>query len=288
MFKKIIFTLLIIVLPLSSSELSNYLIQDDKKELSDVKKMVKNGANPNGDENDLELIGGVPLYCAAGINRIDIVKYLISVGADVNSHGYGSALNVACYKNNYEIVKLLLEKGADPYRRNQFGSGFDSFYLAKENVKITKLLNKYKVKEKLTYLEEKAEMERLKNTEYDIDVSFKYYKNLVQAKKASKKFNKPIVLIVGRNNCRFCLILKKTALSDKKVLQSIENDFILLVLDVNKGIPNEYESLGVPATWFLKQNGEPMFQPLVGTFEIEYFLKTLVIVKEEFDKTKPQ
>ncbi|CAF0874013.1 unnamed protein product, partial [Didymodactylos carnosus] len=97
-----------------------------------------------------------PLHFAAGYNRIAVVEYLLSMGADVhakdkgglvalhNSCSYGhfevtellvnhgasvnavdlwryTPLHEAAIKNKFEICKLLLKHGADPQKKNRDG-----------------------------------------------------------------------------------------------------------------------------------------------------------------------
>ena len=56
-----------------------------------------------------------PLYYASKLNLLGVAKRLITMGVDVNacSGRYSNALCVASSKGHTEIVKLLLEKGAD-------------------------------------------------------------------------------------------------------------------------------------------------------------------------------
>jgi hypothetical protein len=59
--------------------------------------------------------GVTPLHCAAGTCRIELVKYLIKMGANVNvadDHGW-TPLHSAAYTNDAAIVEVLLENGAD-------------------------------------------------------------------------------------------------------------------------------------------------------------------------------
>jgi thioredoxin-related protein len=104
------------------------------------------------------------------------------------------------------------------------------------------------------------------------------------------KQNKPVLLIVSSTECKYCLLLDKTTLHDKRVIKSLNNDFIAIRAWVNKGeyIPNEIaqNTPGLPGIWFLYPNGTPMYQPLLGYVKSDAFVNALGIVKEEFDKKK--
>ncbi len=105
---------------------------------------------------DLDGRHSTPLHFAAGYNRVGVVEFLLSSGADVHakdkgglvplhnacSYGHyevtellvkhGASVNVsdlwkftplheASAKGKYEIVKLLLRHGADPSKKNRDG-----------------------------------------------------------------------------------------------------------------------------------------------------------------------
>ena len=57
---------------------------------------------------------GNALQAASYHGNQEIVKLLIEKGADINAQGgeYGNALQAASLNGNQEIVKLLIEKGA--------------------------------------------------------------------------------------------------------------------------------------------------------------------------------
>ena len=60
-----------------------------------------------------------PLHCAAEKGRVDIVKLLLEHGADINAadgSGY-LALHAAAANNQAQVISLLLQAGADPFCR---------------------------------------------------------------------------------------------------------------------------------------------------------------------------
>ncbi|XP_065647040.1 myotrophin isoform X2 [Hydra vulgaris] len=55
------------------------------------------------------------IHCAADYGQLEIIDYLISIGANINvvdKHGNSPLLN-AVYEGHTSCVKLLLDKGAD-------------------------------------------------------------------------------------------------------------------------------------------------------------------------------
>ena len=57
--------------------------------------------------------GWTALITAAMKNRTDVVRCLLDKGADVNKQDRGwTALHLACYKNYTDVMRLLLAYGA--------------------------------------------------------------------------------------------------------------------------------------------------------------------------------
>lgn len=77
-----------------------------------VKILLEQGANIE-DHNEN---GHTPLMEAASSGHVNIAKILLDKGAGINTHSNEfkeSALTLACYKGHLEMVKFLLEAGAD-------------------------------------------------------------------------------------------------------------------------------------------------------------------------------
>lgn len=73
----------------------------------------------NGADKNLSSISGTPLGAACRWGHMNVVRLLLDEGAEVNAHcgEYGSALVAAVIWGNGSIVKLLLDHGADPNAR---------------------------------------------------------------------------------------------------------------------------------------------------------------------------
>jgi len=104
--------------------------------------------------------------------------------------------------------------------------------------------------------------------------------------KQATKQHKPVLFIFSRHSCKYCVILEKETLNTDEVTKALNKDFIAIISysDDNDYTPQELWRPGTPTIWFLKSNGEPMYQPLIGALPKEKFLEALGIVKTEFLK----
>jgi ankyrin repeat protein len=90
-------------------------------------------------ETDLD--GGTALNHAVNYDRVKTVKYLIEMGANVNAiQDDFTPLISACEGDNIEIIKMLLDAGADISHRDSFDN--DAFWKAifNENTEVIELL----------------------------------------------------------------------------------------------------------------------------------------------------
>ena len=109
-----------------------------------VRFLIEKGADIESKSID----GSTPLSWAITHNDADLVNYLCSKGADVNYSSDGiKMLTQATYKGSTEMVKTLLENGANPNTGD--ARYVDPAFLcaAKDgHIEIVKLLLKYKIK----------------------------------------------------------------------------------------------------------------------------------------------
>ncbi|MDD5716184.1 MAG: DUF255 domain-containing protein [Sulfuricurvum sp.] len=116
----------------------------------------------------------------------------------------------------------------------------------------------------------------------------KWEKDLSTAVEKGIKEQKPLMVLVTKNGCRWCDVLKQNTLKNAKVVSILNHDFIAYEGVVDEGsVPRSLMTQGTPATWFIKGKS-PMFEPIMGAVESNDFLKALEIVKQEYKKSTTQ
>jgi ankyrin repeat protein len=105
-------------------------------------------ANRAGDHGGYYLGGGTPLKNAAATGRMEIVRLLLERGADPNLPEEqiapkGHALYAAVYNGHYEIAKLLLERGAYPSPPVESSADALSMALGRNDARMVELLCSY-------------------------------------------------------------------------------------------------------------------------------------------------
>ena len=86
-----------------------------------------------------------PLYYAASFGLRAVVGLLISANRNIELDALGgrhssTALQVACYRGHYEVAKLLLDAGANPYLRDEVGGSTLFYALVRGNADVAELL----------------------------------------------------------------------------------------------------------------------------------------------------
>lgn len=92
---------------------TRHLIQSIRiGDFSSFKKIIKNRTLLEVRDSD----GNAPLILSAKHNHTDIAKYLIKIGADIESHNLRSETTIhwASFHENIDLIKLLINAGANP------------------------------------------------------------------------------------------------------------------------------------------------------------------------------
>ena len=105
---------------MKQTELNNMLLSAcNNFEIFDIQEALSLGADPNAIVDDSLILLDFILSSEKDDKNqvINILKLLISMGADINKHTEDDVTPLyaaACYKKDYELTKFLLENGADP------------------------------------------------------------------------------------------------------------------------------------------------------------------------------
>nr|XP_054775118.1 ankyrin-3-like [Lytechinus pictus] len=78
-------------------------------------------------------MGLTTLHCAAQNCHLDVVKYLISKGAEVNKGDYKdvTALHIAAQNGHLDVVRYFISKGAEVKKGNE--NGWTALHIAAQN-----------------------------------------------------------------------------------------------------------------------------------------------------------
>jgi len=113
-----------------------------------------------------------------------------------------------------------------------------------------------------------------------------YQSGLLQAQKE----HKPVLFIISRDTCKYCVLLDNTTLKDPAVVAELNKNFVAIRSWTNEGdyIPMEIaqNTPGLPGIWFLYPDGLPMYRPLLGYLKADSFMQALQTVEAEFKKKR--
>jgi len=85
--------------------------------------------------------------------------------------------------------------------------------------------------------------------------------NYNKAIELAQKEHKNIYLFVGADSCHFCKMFKEKTLSQKKVMDKLHKDYVLIYLSRDRHfIPKKFQKFGVPRHYFLNKNGKILFE----------------------------
>jgi len=103
----------------------------------------------------------------------------------------------------------------------------------------------------------------------------KWLHNYNDALKKAKLEHKDIYIFIGADDCRFCVLLKKKALSKQSVIKRLNEEYIPVYLSRDQHvIPAKFATQGVPRHYFVTSEGK-IFHEDRGSREESGFLSIL-------------
>ena len=99
--------------------------------------------------------------------------------------------------------------------------------------------------------------------------------NYDDALKIAKQQHKDIYIFIGADECRFCVLFKKKALSKQSVIDRLNEEYVSVYLSRDQHIiPSNFETQGVPRHYFVTSEGK-VFHEDRGSREEDGFLSIL-------------
>ena len=104
--------------------------------------------------------------------------------------------------------------------------------------------------------------------------------------KQATKEKKPVMFVISRHTCKYCVILEKNTFSDKRVIDKLNKEYVSIIsyTDENDYIPRGMYNGSTPMTWFLNDDGGPMFNPVVGARDPDAYMGALQVVKDRYNE----
>ncbi len=101
---------------------------------------------------------------------------------------------------------------------------------------------------------------------------------------------KPIVFIISRHTCKYCIMLENETLSKPDVVEELNKNFVTYIAytDDGDGFPDEFWRPATPTIWFLDDEGKAMSEPIMGAVDEKNLLKVLDTILKSFAAQKQE
>jgi len=114
--------------------------------------------------------------------------------------------------------------------------------------------------------------------------SANWMNNYHDALEMAQDKNKRIYMLVVSDDCRWCKKFERTTLKDKKIMQKLQEQYVLLHLSRDRHyIPKKFKTTPVPRHFFLTSKGKEVF-PVVGYRDVETFNGFLDDVEKRYER----
>lgn len=115
----------------------------------------------------------------------------------------------------------------------------------------------------------------------------KSFKNAVIQASVTQK---PIMFIISRHTCKYCIMLENETLSKADVIEKLNKEFVTFIAYTDDGdsFPEEFWRPATPTIWFLDDAGNAMSEPIMGAVDEKNLLTALDAVSKGFATQKQE
>lgn len=113
-----------------------------------------------------------------------------------------------------------------------------------------------------------------------------FHRDYTQALNEAKEAGKPLMLLIGADNCPWCRKLERRTIASKEIKARLD-EVVTVVMDQNfdaKKFPAEFSSPRTPSIFFIDPKNGKHFRESVGYLKKNEFSALLDMVKKEFKK----
>lgn len=113
-----------------------------------------------------------------------------------------------------------------------------------------------------------------------------FYRDYTLALNEAKKASKPLMLLIGADNCPWCRKLERRTIASEEIKARL-GEIVTVVMDQNfdaKRFPAEFSSPRTPSIFFIDPKNGEHFDESVGYLKKNEFSTLLDTVKKEFKK----
>ncbi|WP_200763717.1 thioredoxin family protein [Nitrosophilus alvini] len=123
---------------------------------------------------------------------------------------------------------------------------------------------------------------------FSYGAQIEWFYDYQKALQYSKKENKPLMIFMESDYCRWCKKMKRETFTDTKIVQIINRYFIALQLNrEDKDYPvDKITARVVPTTFFLTPDEKLIIRPVEGYWDAESFIYDLNRVIEKYVKPR--
>ncbi len=108
-----------------------------------------------------------------------------------------------------------------------------------------------------------------------------------QALKKAKELNRPILVLVVSEHCKWCHKLQDETLADPAVENYINRRFVAFLVDREKGkYPSYIKAKYVPTTFYITPDEKMIIKPVEGYWNATDYMSDLRLVLRVFKKSR--